>query len=68
MAGRQIYVYHSRNDIVGQNLTIEIKRVINPPTTRPTDSFLIKTEWDVLNNGVYYQIDQNLVDVKYKVN
>lgn len=67
MNGSQIYVTHSLSSIVGQNLTVEIKRIVNPSSTKPTDPFIVKSEWDVLNDGNYYQIDWNIVDFTYNV-
>ncbi|CDW89223.1 UNKNOWN [Stylonychia lemnae] len=67
ISNRIMLIYHTSSTIVGQNLTIEISKIYNPSTTRPTDPFLVYTERDSQNTGTYYQIDQNIVNITYNV-
>jgi len=41
-----VTVTHSKTSIAGRNLTVEISRITNPETTRPTDPILTYTEVD----------------------
>jgi hypothetical protein len=40
-----------------RNITIEVKSIANPVSTKPTDPIQIITEWDPKGTGTYYQID-----------
>ena len=57
----------STSDIQYQNVSVVFKAT-NPANTRPTDPFLVYTERDFSKNGTYYIIDQNLVNLTYKIN
>ena len=50
-----------------RNLTIEVKSIANPVSTKPTDPIQVITEWDPKGTGTYYQIDQNVADVIYRI-
>jgi hypothetical protein len=45
-----------------------VKSIINPVSTKPTDPIQIISEWDPNGRGTYYQIDQNIADVTYRIN
>jgi hypothetical protein len=50
-----------------RNITIEVKSIANPVSTKPTEPIQIITEWDSKGTGTYYQIDQNVADVNYRI-
>jgi hypothetical protein len=52
-------ITHSYQDgsLIGKNLTMEARLVVNPNTTKPSDPFQLTTEWDVNKDGTYAKID-----------
>jgi hypothetical protein len=53
--------------LVNRNITIEVKSIVNPASTKPTDPIQIFTEWDPKGTGTYYLIDQNIADINYRI-
>lgn len=52
--------------LIGRNVSLDVRTVTNPNSTKPSEPFQIITEWDVKGNGVYYRIDQNIADVTWQ--
>lgn len=46
-------------------MLIRVSRIKNPSSTQPTSPFLVYTTRDELNDGNYFIIDANVLDVKY---
>jgi hypothetical protein len=66
--GTTMTITHSyATTLKDRNITIEVKSIANPVSTKPTDPIQIITEWDPKGTGTYYQIDQNVADVNYRV-
>ena len=56
IAGKAVTATHSQTaSVAGQQVTISFSNITNPPSTQPTNSFLVYSQEQV--SGTYYSID-----------
>ena len=65
--GPQLFFTISYVGLIDKNITVEFIRIQNPSTTKPTDTFVLYTQFDVKNNGTYYNIDKIDTGLTYQV-